>query len=113
MAGEAFFDDTANAFSRLARTKPITVGAVAKLIWVSPASSDCVAGPPPLNCTCVNLMPATDSNSTDARCGDEPYPADAWNSFPGLAFAYAIISRKSLKGALGCTQITVGPVAMR
>src|SRR3954462_2920560 len=113
IAGDAFRDETARAFRRLARTKPITVGAVAKLICVSPARSDCVAGPPPLNCTCVNWMPATDSNSTDARCGDEPYPADAWKSFPGLALAYAIISPSALNGALVCTHITVGPVAMR
>jgi hypothetical protein len=63
---------TASAFMRPARMKPSTVGAVANITCVSPASSDCAAGPPPLNCTEVNCTPATDSNSADAMCGVEP-----------------------------------------
>ena len=45
-AGEAWRELTARARTRPARMKPITVGAVAKFTCVSPASSDCVAGPP-------------------------------------------------------------------
>ena len=71
-AGEAARVLTASPRMRPARMKPMTVGAVANITWVSPASSDCAAGPPPLNCTDVNLTPATDSKSTEARCGAEP-----------------------------------------
>ena len=67
--------------------KPITVGEVANITCVSPAISDCDAGPPPLNWMVVNLMPAAASKPTDARCGAEPKPADALNSLPGFALA--------------------------
>lgn len=67
--------------------KPVTVGEVANITCVSPASSESDAGPPPLYWMVVNLMPAADSKATEARCGAEPKPAEAENSFPGLAFA--------------------------
>src|SRR5262245_5544587 len=93
--------------------KPTTVGAVANITWVSPASSDCAAGPPPLNCTDVNFTPATDSNSAEARCGVEPYPADALNSFPGSFLENSIRSFKFANGEFALTTITAGPLATR
>ena len=86
-AGEACGRVMASARMRPALMNPITVGGVANITWVSPASSDCAAGPPPLNCIEVNFTPATVSNATAASCGAEPYPAPALNNFPGLALA--------------------------
>jgi hypothetical protein len=85
--GEPWRVEIVSGFMRPARMKPITVGEVANIIWVSPARSDCAAGPPPLYCTEVSFTPATDSNSTAARCGAEPKPADALKSLPGFCRA--------------------------
>src|SRR5688572_32478952 len=94
IAGDALRVEIASARMRPARMKPITVGEVANITCVSPAMIDCAAGPPPLNCTEVNCTPATDSNSAEARCGVEPKPAEALNSFPGFDFAKEIRSFK-------------------
>ena len=92
---------------------PSTVGEVANIICVSPASSDCAAGPPPLYCTEFSFTPATDSNSTAARCGAEPKPADALNSLPGFCLRYSTSSFTLVKGWLLCSTSTVAPVATR
>src|SRR6185503_17351318 len=49
--GEALRVEIVSGFMRPARMKPSTVGEVANIIWVSPARSDCAAGPPPLYCS--------------------------------------------------------------
>src|SRR3954470_15418584 len=113
MAGDASRVVSESARMRPARTNPITVGAVANMTCVSPAISDCAAGPPPLNWTDVNCTPATDSNSAEEICGVEPYPADALNSFPGFAFAYETRSFKFKKGDAAFTTTTAGPEATR
>ena len=59
---------------------------------MSPASTDCTAGAPPLNGTCTMSTLARRRNSTAARCGAEPLPEVAKFSFPGLFFASAISS---------------------
>jgi hypothetical protein len=85
--GEPFFIDTASGRSRPARIMPMTVGAVEKATCVSPASTDCIAGPPPLNCTCVRGTPTAAENSVAEMFGVEPKPAEATNSLLGFALA--------------------------
>ena len=53
-----------------------TEGGVAKESWMSPASSACTEGAPPLKGTCTMSTPATRMNSTPARCGAEPLPEE-------------------------------------
>src|SRR5688572_10102450 len=111
--GEPFGRVTSNGRIRPPLMKPITVGDVANMTCVSPASSDWDAGPPPLNWMFVNFTPAAVSNPTEARCGADPNPAEAENSLPGFAFANAISSLALLNGELfGTTRIVV-PIATR
>ena len=91
---------TASARSRPAWTSGSTEGGVAKASCVSPASTDCTAGAPPLNGTWTISTPASRRNSTAARCGAEPLPEVAKLSLPGFFFACAISS---------CTEFTPMP----
>jgi hypothetical protein len=68
---------TARARSLPACTSGRTEGGVANESCVSPASTDCTAGAPPLNGTCTMSIPARRTNSTAARCGAEPLPEEA------------------------------------
>src|SRR5690349_5282614 len=111
--GEPLATLTRSGFMRPAWMKPVTVGEVANIICVSPASSDCAAGPPPLNCTEVTLIPAAASKAQEAICGAEPKPAEALNSLPGFAFAKAIRSASVWYGVALFTTSTVAPLATR
>src|SRR5688572_9908703 len=72
IAGEPLRIATTSGLRRPALMKPMTVGEVANRRCVSPASTDCAAGPPPLYCTVVNLTPAAASKAARAGCGVEP-----------------------------------------
>src|SRR6187455_1321205 len=111
--GEPLGCVTSSGRIRPPRMKPMTVGDVANMTCVSPASSDCDAGPPPLNWIVVNFTPAAVSKPTDARCGAEPKPADAENSLPGFAFANAIRSFALLNCEVLETTMMVVPTATR
>ena len=68
---------TASARSLPAWTSGSTEGGVANESCVSPASTDCTAGAPPLKGTCTMSTAARRWNSTAARCGAEPLPDEA------------------------------------
>ena len=68
---------TASARRRPACTIGSTDGGVPKVTWVSPATTDWIAGPPPRNGIDVICTFATCRNSAPPRCGAEPLPAVA------------------------------------
>src|SRR6185503_17430302 len=113
MEGEPFGSVTRSGRMRPPLMKPITVGDVANITCVSPAISDCDAGPPPLYWIVVNFTPAAASKPTEARCGAEPNPAEAEKSLPGFAFANAMRSFAVLNGELLATTMIVVPTATR
>ena len=94
---------TASARSRPACTSGSTEGGVANESCVSPASTDCTAGAPPLYGTCTISTPARRWNSTAARCGAEPLPDEAKLSLFGFFFACAISSFTVPTPTLGLT----------
>ena len=65
---------TASPRKRPAFTISSTDGGVANVTCVSPATTDCTAGAPPLNGTWNICTPATCENSAAPRCGAEPMP---------------------------------------
>ncbi|MNT57925.1 hypothetical protein D3C72_1953330 [compost metagenome] len=65
---------------------------LSKVSWTSPDSIAVTTCALPLYGTWVILMPATESNSSPARCPVLPLPAEAKVSLPGLALACAISS---------------------
>ena len=65
---------TARARRRPAFTIGITEGGVAKDSCVSPATTEVMAGAPPLNGTCTILTPASWPKSAAPKCGAEPMP---------------------------------------
>ena len=68
---------TASSSPRLASTSGNTEGGVPKVTWVSPATTDCIAGLPPLNGTCTISTCASLEKSTADKCGAEPLPEEA------------------------------------
>src|SRR5262245_39038339 len=78
----------ASARRRPACTSGSTEGGVANASCVSPASTDCTDGAPPLYGTCTISTPARRMNSTAERCGAEPLPEVAKFTLPGLSFKY-------------------------
>src|SRR5207237_10507704 len=99
---------TASAFKRPACTSGSTEGGVANESCVSPASTDCTAGAPPLYGTWTISTPARRWKSTAASCGTEPLPEEAKLSLLGFFFAYAISSPSVLTPREGFTATTSG-----
>ncbi len=75
---------------------------------VSPASSACVAGAPPLNGMCTASVPVSTLNSSPARCPALPLLPEPNDSLPGLAFAYAMNSFTLFTGDAALTTSTFG-----
>ncbi len=71
--------------------------------WTSPPISAVTAGPPPLNGTCTMSRPVMVLNSSPARWGRLPLPAELKKNFPGCALMSAISSASVLAGTEGCT----------
>ena len=78
---------TASARSLPALTCGIALARLSNMNCVSPASSACVAGAPPLNGTCTMSMPVSTLNSSPARWPALPLLPEPNDSLPGFAFA--------------------------
>src|SRR5688500_19848263 len=92
MRGERMRLVTARARRRLALTMPRTEGGVANEICVSPATTEVIAGEPPLNGTCTLWILATWLKCAAPKCGADPTPDVAQLSLPGTFFAAAMRS---------------------
>ena len=79
---------------------------------VSPASSACVAGAPPLNGMCTTSVPVSTLNSSPARWPALPLLPEPNASLPGLALAYAMNSFTLLTGDDALTTSTLGVTAI-
>src|SRR5262245_48538610 len=77
------------------------------LVW--PPITSIIDGPPPLNGTCSMSTPASSLNSSPPRCWNEPTPADAYWTSPGLDLASATSSLIEFTGRVGFTATTFGP----
>src|SRR6266511_3003056 len=85
-----------------------TAGAIEpKEIGVWPATTEAIAGPPPLNGTCTRSSPSDRRNCSPARCDCVPAPADAKLYLPGLARTSATTSLTVCAGTDGLTTNTV------
>ena len=78
---------TASAFSLPALTCAIALARLSNMNCVSPASSACVAGAPPLYGTWTMSVPVSTLNSSPARWPALPLLPEPNDSLPGFAFA--------------------------
>ena len=73
-----------------------------------PAITSVRAGALPRNGTCVILAPESVSTSAAARCAEPPFPAEAYDTSPGFAFAACTTSWTELNGASARVTMTSG-----
>ncbi len=79
---------------------------------VSPASSACVAGAPPLNGMCTASVSVSTLKSSPARWPALPLLPEPNASLPGFAFVYAMNSFTLFTGEFAFTTSTFGVIAM-
>src|SRR6266545_202409 len=102
---------TASARSLPAFTCGIALARLSNISCVSPASSACVAGAPPLNGTWTIAAAVSTLKSSPARWPALPVLPEPKLSLPGFAFAYAMNACADATGSEGLTTSTFGVVA--